>query len=474
MLEFRQLLMLLGLGSSLLSVSLSAQDGATLYQTYCAGCHGMQLEGNSATALIKEDWQYGRSRGQIHRNVRYGIEGTEMAPWGEVLSRDAIDRLVDYIVEAQHQPLADPRPFPQRLNTADYTLRVEVLDESVIRTPWGIAFIDEHQALVTEQPGGLHWLIDGQVDPHPIEGLPKVHAYLSTLGGMMDVAVDPEYEQNRWVYLAYSHTDSVPGAAASPAMTRVIRGKIKDYQWTEEQVLFQVHDSLLLANGTRWGCRFLFDREGYLYFTIGDMDRGEQAQMLSRPNGKIFRIHRDGSIPDDNPFVGAPGALEQIYTLGNRNAQGLALHPITGEIWATEHGPMGGDELNVLRKGANYGWPVITYGRGYDGSVVSPDTARKGMESPITYWTPSIAVCPAAFSAKNQFPKWENNLFVGALAYEEVRRLVLEGKSVVKQEMILKNHGRVRDLTFGPDGALYVLTNKPDAILRITPETQEP
>ena len=450
-----------------LSCLLCAQDGKALYQSYCAGCHGAQLEGNTASALIKEDWVYGR--GQIARNIRFGIPGTEMIGWESALDNTQIRTLVQYITEAQTTPPTTIRPFPTQIKSEEYTLKIEVLVDSGITLPWGIEFLDEQRALITEQPGSLRWLINGKLDPNLIQGLPPVHDTGRGLGGLMDVAVDPDYETNGWVYLAYSHTKETLGDRNSLAMTRVIRGKINDHQWTEQQVLFEAPDSLRVRKGTRWGCRLLFDKEGYLYFTIGDMDVGEDSQDLSKPNGKVFRIYPDGSIPPDNPFAHIPNALPAIYTLGNRNTQGISQHPVTGEIWSTDHGPMGGDELNILEKGANYGWPSITYGKDYNGSVVSDKTHQEGMQQPIIHWTPSIAVCPAEFNTYSLFLNWENNLFVGALAYEELRRLVVEDRNVVKQEIILKNHGRIRDIKFSPSGALYLLVNKPDAILRLTP-----
>lgn len=449
--------------------NVNAQDGATLYTTYCAGCHGADLKGNTATSLIKDDWVYGRTRSSIIRNVRFGIPGTEMIAWKDVLGDDGVRAVVDFIVESQTNPPSAKKAFPPTLTSEDYKLKVEVVGEGEIKTPWGIEFVDEKRALLTEQPGQLRWMIDGKIDPKPIEGLPKIHLTTWVLGGLMDIALDPDYGNNGWVYLAYSHTIEEFGDLNSLAMTNVVRGKIRDYQWTDQQILFQVPDSLMVRGGTRWGCRLLFDKEGYLYFTIGDMNQGENSQNTGSAVGKSFRIHPDGSVPKDNPFLGIPGALPQLFTIGNRNIQGMALHPETGDIWATEHGPMGGDELNILKPGANYGWPVITYGKDYDGSTVSAKTHQEGMEQPVYQWTPSIAVCPLEFGTGSLFPAWENDLFAGALAYEEVRRLVIEDNKVVKQEMILKNYGRIRDVKFGKDGALYVLVNGPDAILRITP-----
>jgi glucose/arabinose dehydrogenase len=288
----------------------------------------------------------------------------------------------------------------------------------------------------------------------------------------MDIALDPDYKKNGWIYLAYSHTKDDPANKEARGMTKIVRGKIRDHDWINEQTLFEVPDSLKISGGNRWGCRFLFDEKGFLYFTIGDMARAVDSQNPGKPSGKIFRIHADGSIPKDNPFVGRAGALQAVYTLGNRNVQGLAVHPLTGDIWATEHGPMGGDELNILKKGANYGWPLVTYGVDYSGEIVSKETEGKGFESPVTQWTPSIGICPAEFVAGESFPKWKDNLLVGALAFEEIRRLVISDNKVTSQEMIMKGLGRVRDLKIGPDGRLYVVLNNPDVILRLTPEKE--
>ncbi len=447
----------------------SAQDASTQYQTYCAGCHGANLEGGLSSALVKEDWTYGRTSGLMFRNIKHGIEETEMIAWGQVLDDKQIRSLVRYIVEAQDQPPTQERSFPSTISTHDYEVAVEILVKDTIKIPWGIEFIDEHRALITEQPGKLRWLIDGKLDPQAIQGIPSVYDTGRGLGGLMDVAIDPNYEENGWVYLAYVHTEEDLSARESKAMTRIIRGKIQDHQWTQQERLFAVEDSLELDQGTRWGCRMLFDKEGYLYFSIGDVDRGEFAQDLSRPNAKVFRIYPDGRIPEDNPFVKQKEALGAIFAYGNRNIQGLAIHPETHEIWAAEHGPMGGDELNVIEKGINYGWPVITYGKNYNGDIVSEKTHQAGMAQPIIQWTPSISVCPAEFCESPLFPKWKNNLLVGALAFEEIRLLEVVGREIISQEVFLKNYGRVRDLKFGPDGALYVLVNRPDAILRLRP-----
>ena len=253
-------------------------------------------------------------------------------------------------------------------------------------------------------------------------------------------------------------------------MTKVVRGKIVDHQWTNEETLFEVPDSLKVSGGNRWGCRLLFDKEGYLYFSIGDMARAMDSQDLASLPVKYSVFIRMDQFPRTILLLNEKERCLPSLLLGIGMFRVLALHPVTGQIWATEHGPMGGDELNILKKGANYGWPLITYGVDYSGDIVSKETRKVGMEQPIVQWTPSIAVCPAEFITSNLFSRWKNNLLVGALAFEEIRRLVIENNKVTKQEIILKGVGRVRDLKIGPDGALYVLLNNPDMVLRISPE----
>jgi len=454
----------------LVSLKLSAQTGEEIYRNYCGGCHGAQLQGAITTALIKKEWKHGGDRNSIISTVTNGVPNTEMAKWGSILTPKQIQDVTDFILKANETPgIAKTAAKPLSVQTKHYKLKIEKLVTSGLNGPWGFDFVDANRALVTSKFGVLSWIVNGKLDPTPIGGTPKPYAY-DNWGGMLDVAVDPDYAKNGWVYIAFSHNPQGSTDKMTPGMTKVVRGKVSDHKWTNEQTLFEVEDSVRIPGGTRWGCRFLFDKQGYLYFTIGDMDRGTDSQILSRPNGKIYRINPDGSIPKDNPLVGQKNYIQQIYSWGNRNAQGLAQHPVTGVIYASEHGPKGGDELNILKKGANYGWPVITYGIGYDDKPISDITAKEGMEQPITYWTPSIAVSSIDFVTGKMFPKWQNNLIVTALAFEEVRRLVIDGDKVLEQEILMKGYGRVRDVKIGPDGALYLLMNAPDELLRVTPE----
>ena len=252
-------------------------------------------------------------------------------------------------------------------------------------------------------------------------------------------------------------------------MTRIVRGRIQDHAWTDEQVVYEAPHETYRTTRHHYGCRIVFDHKGYLYFGIGDRGLQDEAQDLSRPNGKIHRVGRDGSVPKDNPFVNKKDALPTIYCYGNRNPQGLAVHPQTGDLWEAEHGPLGGDEVNLIQAGVNYGWPVITYGRNYDGTVISSLEEKAGMEQPVLYWKPSIALCSMDFYTGDLFRLWNNHLLVTALKYEEVHLLDIKENRVLHDQVILKNFGRVRDIACGPDGAIYVVLNDPGKVLRLTP-----
>lgn len=452
-----------------LPFSAAAQDnspGAKLYHQACASCHGPQLQGGSAQSLVDAVWQFGSGKSHMFRNIKYGIADFAMPAFEKSLTDPQINQVIDFILESEKSSGAKRPPPPSKLFTLDYEIKVEVVAEG-LDLPWAIDFLEENRILVTERSGRLRLIENGKLQP-PISGTPAVLA--EGQGGLLDVAIDPEYARNRWIYLAYSHALSdVKGKERSPAMTRLVRGRLQNNQWKDEQVVYEAPHNLYLETRQHYGCRIVFDKDGLLYFSIGERGLAQQAQDLERPNGKIHRIHRDGTIPKDNPFLKHPKALQSIYTYGNRNPQGLAVHPLTGALWETEHGPMGGDELNRLIPGANYGWPIITYGRNYDGGVIAELREKEGLESPILYWKPSIAVCGADFVRGNKFPRWQNHLLVAALKYEELRLLDIRGDRVLHQEIILKNAGRVRDVACAPDGAIYAVLNGPDMILRLTP-----
>jgi glucose/arabinose dehydrogenase len=401
------------------------------------------------------------------RNVTYGISGTDMAAFRTILSPGEIEKVVEFVRNRQVTSPADEIPIPRLLTTKSYDIEVEEIVREGLETPWAIEFVDASTVLICERSGSLHWLIDGQLDEKVIEGTPLTHLGSST-GGYMDIALDPDYDINGWIYLSFSFCRSGYSSIDVPATTKIVRGKISANQWIEEQTLFEAPDSIWVAGGNRWGCRMLFDDAGHLFFTIGDMGKDADSQDLGKATGKIFRINPNGSTPDDNPFRHRSGALGAIYTLGNRNVQGLSIHPETREIWATEHGPMGGDELNVITPGSNYGWPVVTYGVNYDGAVVSTKTRQDDMEPPIYHWTPSIGICPLEFVESEMFRTWRNDLLIGSLAFEQIIRCEIQDHQLVAQEVILQGVGRVRDIKTAPDGSIYIVLNRPDKILRLS------
>jgi glucose/arabinose dehydrogenase len=329
--------------------------------------------------------------------------------------------------------------------------------------PWSLAFLPDGRLLVTERPGRLRLVgTDGRLDPRPLDGVPTVAAVGQ--GGLLDVALHPDFAKNRLVYLSYA------GEGTGGYGTEVARGRLDGHALRDLQVIFRLQPKT--RTSIHFGSRLVFDRKGFLNITLGDRGEMERAQRLDDHAGSVIRLHDDGRVPADNPFVGKPGARPEKFTLGNRNMQGAALHPQNGELWTHEHGPQGGDEINVIRAGVNYGWPVITYGRNYGtGTQIGEGMAKAGMAQPLLQWTPSIAPSGMAFYTGDRFPKWKGNLFVGALKFQMLVRLQLDGERVIGEERLLQGAlGRIRDVRQGPDGFLYLLTDSDKGrIVRLEP-----
>jgi glucose/arabinose dehydrogenase len=344
----------------------------------------------------------------------------------------------------------------QTIKSREHAFRV-VKIVAGLEHPWGLAFLPDGRMLVTERPGRLRIVLDGRLEPRPVSGVPKVAA--RGQGGLLDVALHPRFADNSLVYLSYA------GSGKGGIGTEVARGRLVGNRLEEVQVIFRMEPKSDARQ--HFGSRLVFDRSGYLYITLGDRGDKERAQRPDDHAGSVIRLHDDGRVPADNPFVGKPGWKPEKYTLGNRNMQGAALHPQTGELWAHEHGPQGGDEINVMRAGVNYGWPVITYGVNYGiGTRIGEGTHKPGMAQPLHYWVPSIAPSGLAFYTGDKFPRWRGDLFVGALRDEMLVRLRLDGEKVVSEERMLKGVlGRIRDVRQGPDGYLYLLTDESDGVL---------
>ncbi|MFX0558375.1 PQQ-dependent sugar dehydrogenase [Maribacter sp. CXY002] len=316
-----------------------------------------------------------------------------------------------------------------------------------LQIPWGFAFLPDGSMLITEKSGEIIHFYEGKKTI--ITNIPEIYA--RGQGGLLDIALHPKYEENGWLYLSYAS----PDGNEKGGHTAIMRAKLKDNALVDKQVLYKASPNT--TKGQHFGSRIVFDNDGYLYFSIGE--RGERdinPQDITRDGGKIYRLYDDGRVPKDNPFVNQSGAKTAIYSYGHRNPQGLVKHPDTGEIWDNEHGPRGGDEINVIKKGANYGWPVITYGINYSGTPITDKTEMAGMEQPIHYWVPSIAPSGMEFVTSDVYPGWKNSLLVGSLAFQYLERLELDGTKVTLREKLLDGEGRVRCVKQGPDGLIYV------------------
>lgn len=316
-----------------------------------------------------------------------------------------------------------------------------------IEVPWGMTFLSEKELLVTEKKGVLYRVSNG--NKTEVGGLPEV--YKRGQGGLLDVAVHPDFKSNNLIYMTLSsHIEGDKGGN-----TALYQAKLNANTLEDVKLLYKATPNT--TKGQHWGSRIVFDDDGHLFFSVGDRgNRDVNPQDLKRDGGKIYRLNLDGSIPSDNPFINTDGAKKAVFSYGHRNPQGMTVHPKTGEIWENEHGPKGGDEINIIQKGKNYGWPVITYGINYSGTPITDERSRPGMEQPFYYWVPSIAPSGMAFSSSRVYKKWKGDLFVGSLKFKYLEHLVIKKGKVVKREKILNEIGRIRNVKEGPDGYLYI------------------
>jgi aldose sugar dehydrogenase len=349
---------------------------------------------------------------------------------------------------------ADAQGSPvQRSVFHDY--RVVTVADS-LENPWSMAFLPGGDVLFTERPGRLRIIRKGKLVATPVDGVPKVRG--GGQGGLLEVLPHPSFATNKLLYLSYAKAS----ADTMQGTTAVIRGKFENDRLTDVQEIFEA--KVWSPGRGHHGSRLAFDRNGFLFITLGDRQvppsgnlEAHPAQDLTNHFGKIIRLHDDGRVPSDNPFVSRSGALPEIWSYGHRNVQGLAIHPQTGEVFATEHGPQGGDELNLVEPGKNYGWPVIGFGVNYrSGAAIHAGTHREGMEQPANVWVPSIATSGLLFYTGDKFPQWKNSLFVGGMNGEVLSRLTLDGKRVMSEEKLVQRMGRIRDVRQSPDGYIYL------------------
>ena len=438
----------------------AAKTARQNYEQYCSSCHGEKVE-----AFVDRKWQHGKEKSDLTKSIAAGYPDLGMPTWSGILDEKEIAEMTDLILESLKnvdQYKFATKPTSNIFTSEGLTVKLDTV-VSGLKSPWGLAFLPNGGMLVCDRSGEIY-RVDNANKKTKLTGGPTVLA--EGQGGLLDVELHPQFAQNGLVYFSYSAVKQEEADKLST--TAVMRAKLVGDELTDQKIIFEA----LPYAKTRhhYGSRLQFDRRNFLYITVGDRGNEQQnPQSLERDGGKVHRLHDDGRIPADNPFVNAAKIRTSVYSYGHRNPQGMTLHPTTGAIWTHEHGPRGGDEVNIIKKSANYGWPVICYGINYDGKPITNLSAKEGMEQPLTYWLPSIAPSGMAFVEGSKYPGWKGNLLVGSLRFQYLNRCVVEGGKIVKQENILKNIGRVRNISTGPDGYLYVSVEEPGYVFRLLP-----
>lgn len=357
--------------------------------------------------------------------------------------------------------VTDPDPTPDlrfTTKTEKMTIKVDTLHKG-FQNPWGMTWISEGRMLATEKRGEILIFKDDKNTGQKVTGLPSF--YTNGQAGLLDITTHPDYAQNGWIYIAYAKPLNNGGA------TTIARFKLNGNAVANFEEL--IVTTPVWNGGTHYGSRIVFDNQKFLYFSNGERGSQNNAQDLKNSHGKIHRIHDDGRIPTDNPFVNTSGAIPSIWTYGNRNPQGLYFDKAANRLWEVEHGPRGGDELNILEKGKNYGWPVITYGINYDGTPITNITEKVGMEQPVKYWTPSIATCGMTMVTSDKYPAWKGNMLVAALAATHIARVEMNGTRATGEEKLLQGIGRVRQVAQSPDGYIYAVTEGTGLLIKLVP-----
>jgi glucose/arabinose dehydrogenase/cytochrome c5 len=494
---------LVSLGAALVSSNASAQADpfTTLYRDSCSVCHGEALEGAAqGTPLVGAPLRHGDSIADLTKSIADGVAGTGMPAWSQTLDTTQIQRLAIYISEQRANfgytnfNIGTPLEIPTGvLESEEHDFRIETVAAGLDPLPFSIAPLPDGRILLTEKTRGLSIISRDGVQSELIRGTPTAHddgfevpGILLTfgLGWLMDVVPHPDYADNGWIYLQYGERCTDCNAASRTSgrpvsMNVVVRGRIKDGAWVDQETIFKPDiETYTGLPDMAAGGRLAFDDDGHVFISVG-IKAGEEVgvQDLALPYGKIHRVNDDGSIPEDNPFVDVPGALKTIWTYGHRSPQGLEFNRRTGELWETEMGQRGGDEVNLLSRGKNYGWPLISRGLKYDGTPVDYGKALgiefdpQAIVQPVVDLTPSPAVASFVFYDGRAFPKWRQNLLVGTLKATELYRIVVDGNRVVHRETLLEGHGRIRDIETGPDGYVYLLLEQAQGsrIVRLVP-----
>jgi glucose/arabinose dehydrogenase len=360
----------------------------------------------------------------------------------------------------EYKPIG--KPSSNVFQSEGITVRLDTIATELL-SPWGFSQLPDGNFLITDRTGQLY-RVDQSRNKTLIKGTPQVLA--EGQGGLLDLKLHPQYEQNGWIYLSYSKFKKMDSVTLTT--TAIVRGKIKGDEFTELQEIFEANPYTKTKH--HFGSKIMFDDKGFLYFSVGERGREKEfPQSTTNDNGKIHRLYDDGRIPNDNPFANDGKSKASIWSFGHRNPQGLIFDKATGTIWETEHGPRGGDELNIIKKGANYGWPVICQCINYDGKPITNLSKKDGMEQAETYWIPSIAPCGMTMITGDKYPAWEGNIMVGSLRFMYLERCVVKDRKVVKQEKLFSGIGRMRNAEMGRDGYLYIAVEKPGMVFKVVP-----
>jgi glucose/arabinose dehydrogenase len=457
----------------------ATETGRIVYLGACAPCHGADADGKGwfgtlsyppASRLDDTDTQE-RSDTELYWIIAHGLSFTGMPGFAARLSDEQIWGLVVHIRELQARALRDRKGSPRaesgvfRSQRTSFRMETVIREGEGLRTPWAIDWLSDGRMLITNRPGALMVRDGNQLKT--VQGTPQVIELGQ--GGLMDVAVHPDHAKNGWIYLAYAE----PASGRRAGLTKIVRGKIEwqggQPRWTNQQTIFQAPAESYTGAGVHFGSRIVFDGKGHIFFSIGDRGQQDLAQDLSKPNGKVFRLREDGSVPTDNPFRGS-GQLQAVWSYGHRNPQGVAFD-LEGNLWVTEHGPRGGDELNLIQKGRNYGWPLVAFSINYNDTPFRTPWPKPDQDiaMPVFRWLPSIGACGLDVVRGNAFPEWRGDLLAGGLSGTNVDRIRVRNGQLVEREEIVHGIARVRDVVVGPDGYVYIAFNDPDTVVRLVP-----
>lgn len=444
-----------------ISTKLNAQSKTTaIFKQYCATCHGETIE-----AFVDRNWKHGKTKPEIIASISEGYINGGMPSWKATLSKKQVGELANYITKSIKK--VDQYQFSKIPKTDTFisgTMKIK-LDTIIsgLESPWGLTQLPDMTYLVTDRKGELYH-VDKNKNKVIIKNTPSV--LNKGQGGLLDVEIHPDYTKNGWVYLSYSKFKEEDGKTKTT--TAVVRGKLINNEFSNIEPIFEANP--YVESTYHYGCRLVFDGKGHLYISVGERGKHfEYAQGTDNDLGKIHKINDDGTFVNDNPFTGKQPNSQSIISYGNRNPQGLTLNPSTGELWETEHGPRGGDEINIIKPGNNYGWPTISYGINYDGKPITNLTEKEGMLQPLHFYVPSIAPSGLSFVVGDKYPAWKGNLLIGSLRFNYLERCVIENNKVTSNHKELMNIGRMRNVKMGADGFIYLGLENPGIVVKLVP-----